>query len=40
LRGTVSGVLLYVPFATLSVMGTFLRLAAWASRGAIATKRA
>ncbi|MFL5287403.1 MAG: hypothetical protein ACJ8AW_42140 [Rhodopila sp.] len=40
LRGTVTGVLLYVPFATMSLMGTFLRLAAWASRGAIATKRA
>src|SRR4051812_49321928 len=40
LRGSVAGVLLYVPFATLSVMGTFLRLTAWASRGVIATKRA
>ena len=40
LRGTVAGIMLYVPFATLSVVGIFLRLAAWASRGAIATKSA
>jgi hypothetical protein len=40
LHGSISGILLYVPFATLSVMGSFLRLTAWASRGVIATKRA
>jgi hypothetical protein len=40
LSGTVSSIMLYLPFATLSVMGTFLRLTAWASRGVIATKRA
>jgi hypothetical protein len=40
LHGSLFGILLYVPFATLSVMGTFLRLTAWASRGVIATKRA
>jgi len=40
LNATVSSVLLYVPFAALSVMGTFLRLTAWASRGVAVTKRA
>ncbi|PPQ35594.1 hypothetical protein CCS01_06900 [Rhodopila globiformis] len=40
LHGSASGILLYVPFATLSLAGSFLRLTAWASRGAIATKRA
>jgi hypothetical protein len=40
MRGTLVSFLFYVPFAALSVMGTFLRLAAWASRGVTATKRA
>jgi hypothetical protein len=40
LNATIWSVLLYVPFAALSVIGTFLRLTAWASRGANVTKRA
>jgi len=40
LRGTLASILFYVPFAALSVMGSFLRLTAWASRGVTATKRA
>jgi hypothetical protein len=40
LHGSVASIMLYVPFATLSLVGSFLRLTAWASRGVTATKRA
>nr|WP_294516954.1 hypothetical protein [uncultured Rhodopila sp.] len=38
--GTISVLAFYVPFATMCVLGTILRLAAWASRGATVTKSA
>ncbi len=38
--GTIWNLVTYVPFITLSLMGTFLRIAAWASRGAILGKNA
>nr|WP_294508351.1 hypothetical protein [uncultured Rhodopila sp.] len=38
--GTIGGLAFYAPFATMSLLGTFLRLAAWASRGATVTKSA
>ena len=38
LGASIQGFLLYVPFATLSILGTFMRLAAWASRGVAVTK--
>lgn len=40
LHGSMRTFLFYVPFAALSVVGTFLRLAAWASRGATVTTHA
>ncbi len=40
LHGNIRSVLLYVPLATVSILGTLLRFGAWASRGAAMTKSA
>jgi len=40
LHADILNLILYVPFAILSVLGTFLRLTGWASRGASITKSA
>jgi hypothetical protein len=39
-HGAIVGLIFYAPFATMSLLGTFLRFAAWASRGAAVAKSA
>jgi hypothetical protein len=39
-HGPLTGLIFYAPFATLSLLGTFLRFGAWASRGAAVAKSA
>jgi hypothetical protein len=40
MHDTVVSLVFYLPFAILSLLGTFLRMGAWASRGATTTKSA